>query len=132
VWPFALTDGYGHVYVEGKRHVASRLICEVTNGPPPGPEYEAAHSCGNRACVASKHLRWATPKENCADRVLHGTYKWGTQIHCAKLTVEKADHVRKLGPTKTQAEIAKLVGIHASQVSRILAGKAWLPREVRT
>lgn len=77
-WPFKRsTEGYGQVYIAGRLSQANRVICEMVNGPPPTPFHEAAHGCGNAACVSPWHLRWATHSENEADKLLHGTHSRG-------------------------------------------------------
>lgn len=75
-WPFNRnTRGYGTV----GRHNASRVMCELVHGPAPSRSHDAAHSCGlgHKGCVHPKHLRWATKKENQADRYIHGTLSKG-------------------------------------------------------
>lgn len=74
-WPFSRNAaGYGRIWVDGGMRTVSRRVCEEVNGPPPTPKHEAAHSCGkgHLACVTKGHLSWKTPKENCADRIIHG------------------------------------------------------------
>lgn len=71
-WPLAKDpQGYGRF---GGKHV-HRRVCEEANGPAPTPKHEAAHSCGggHLACCTKRHLSWKTPKENQADRIIHGT-----------------------------------------------------------
>ena len=48
-----------------------RWICMDQYGPPATVDHEAVHVCGNSACVAPDHLRWATPEENRLDRAFH-------------------------------------------------------------
>lgn len=73
-WPFSISaDGYG---VIGPKLV-HRIVCERAHGRPPADRFMALHTCGNRACCNSKHLRWGDGKENIADMVRHGNaYNW--------------------------------------------------------
>lgn len=62
----------------GKQVRAARVMCIEANGEPPSDDvhaFHAAHSCGNGniGCLNPNHLSWKTPKENQADRLIHGT-----------------------------------------------------------
>ena len=54
-----------------------RLVCEAFNGPQPSVLHVVAHSNGCPTDNAARNLRWATVKENEADKVLHGTLRQG-------------------------------------------------------
>jgi len=73
-WPFNRSQkGYAQIWQDGRQTLAARRVCLLAHGPPPTPEHEAAHSCGNGhdGCIAPGHLRWATHAENIADKQLH-------------------------------------------------------------
>lgn len=59
--------------VPGRKHpvpmFAHRVACELFKGPPKEGE-ESAHDvlCPFRHCIHPDHLRWATPRENAADK----------------------------------------------------------------
>lgn len=75
LWPFSrLRGGYGKVVINDKTNLVSRIVCEKVYGPPPSQTHQAAHSCQNPPCINKRHLRWATPKENQDDRLMHGTH----------------------------------------------------------
>lgn len=67
-------NGYG-ILTKGGVKWAHRVVCKEVNGSPPTPRHQAAHSCGKGHVhrVNKRHLRWATPKENSADKAIHGT-----------------------------------------------------------
>lgn len=128
VWPFEITHyGYGTVSHQGKRRVASRVMCEAAHGRAPTKEHQAAHSCGNghKACMNPNHLRWATRKENCADSRKHGTMVRGDRNPYAKLTAEKVIEIRKLHGSVPHSELAKKFQVSQSSISRVANGLDW-------
>lgn len=127
-WPFARDqNGCGKVWADGRLHYASRYVCERAHGAPPSTRHEAAHSCGNGrlGCVAQNHLRWATPAENQADKILHGTTNRGSRHGMSKLTEQQVTEIRSLIGTMTHAAIARRFDISSSQISSIASRKEW-------
>jgi predicted XRE-type DNA-binding protein len=127
-WPFEVSQwGYGTVRHNGKKRVASRVMCEFVHGLPSSPDLDAAHSCNFPRCCNPKHLRWATRRENNDDKIENGTAMRGEKVVFAKLTEPMAAEIQSLGRQKNmrQREIAEKFGITQSQVSRIVAGKRW-------
>lgn len=128
IWPYARNpNGYGHMKVAGRDKLISRLACEAVHGQPASSEHHAAHTCGrgNQGCVTPSHLRWATPKSNCADTLIHGTRIRGEQRWNAKLTESEAREIRELKGLKTLAEIGDRYGVSAACVSQIHARRNW-------
>lgn len=126
-WPFSKTpDGYGQVSKDYKNLRPNRIAC-ATKSTPPNNRCHAAHSCGNRSCFNPKHLRWASPKENCADKIAHGTHLKGEKISQAKLTNEQVAEMRRLYNTNqaTQIELAYRFGVTMAATNRILCGKSY-------
>ncbi|MGF6157796.1 hypothetical protein M2267_003055 [Ensifer sp. KUDG1] len=131
-WPYGVSQyGYAIIGKEAKDHVGScfvsRLVCEAANGPPPTSEHQAAHSCGNGhlACVAKKHLSWKTPKDNSADRVLHGTLALGEKNGRAKLTEAQVSEILSLRGKQPRKEIAARFGVTPRTISDIHSGRNW-------
>lgn len=134
-WPFWTgKQGYAQVNL-GKRFArVHRLACEAEHGPAPSGKPYALHSCGNghRGCVARKHLRWGSPRENHLDSVAHGTWfkppgrpSKGSKNPFAKLNEEivrqiKAEKGREIGRV-----VAAKYGVDGSTVTRIWSGKTW-------
>jgi hypothetical protein len=65
------------------------LVLEAFVGPRPAG-CQAAHGDGNKLNNTLENLRWASPKENNADKVRHGTYLFGARTpngrktHCLR------------------------------------------------
>lgn len=124
IWPFAkFPDGRAHM--NGAK--PTRLMCELAHGKPPSSRHEAAHSCGkgHEACINPVHLRWATPVENQADRVQHGTLLMGSRLPQSKLTEDDVLQIRALSKTMQQKEIATLFNVGKTCIHKILKGVSW-------
>lgn len=128
LWPYTrCTNGYGQMVKNGRLGTVSRILCEDIHGPPPTPEHEAAHSCGNgmSGCVTKRHLSWKTPKENQNDRILHATHSRGERCVTAKLTEVQVREIVALKGHLSQRKIAEKFGVHQVNVGRIHAGTSW-------
>ena len=131
IWPFAGAEseqGYGRIHWDGKMDIAHRVMCTLVNGNPPSDTHQTAHKCGrgHLGCIHPKHLRWATPEENSADRLLHGTHLRGTRHKLAKLS--EADIpliIADLQDRKSFNSIAIKFGVSAAAISSIARGKSW-------
>lgn len=61
------SNGYGHIYVEGRVKAAHRISWEWANGPvPDGMVID--HRCSNPLCVNPEHLRAVTQGQNLQHR----------------------------------------------------------------
>lgn len=79
IYPRSLNSkGYGLISIDGKVRTTHTVICERHNGPRP-PGLQAAHRCGVKACLNYRHIRWATPRENEADKIAQGTKAVGAR-----------------------------------------------------
>jgi hypothetical protein len=83
-------DGYPKMTLSeaGKRSTwkVSLLVCYTFHGPRPTPRHQAAHRDGDKTNSHEKNIRWATPKENEADKIAHGKANHGERHGNAKLT----------------------------------------------
>jgi len=120
-------NGYGMLGYLGKRHYAHRFMCELVNGPAPGPEYEAAHNCGNGAggCANPRHLEWKTKIGNRQDSIAHGTGVRNRGGNVRSLNEDQVAQIRAMKDQKTQFEIAAMFGVSAPTVRAIFAGKMY-------
>lgn len=79
----------------------------------------ALHSCGNPACVCSKHIRPGTRADNMVDRVLAGTQ------NTAKLTVDSVRQIRALKGARTRAQLAEQFNVSRSTIKKVLCNYTW-------
>jgi hypothetical protein len=126
-WPFATgRDGRGRI-ARDLSPQAHRAMCILAHGEPPSSIHEAAHSCGqgHQGCVNPRHLYWATPVENAADRQVHGTEAKGERVPQAKLTEADVLQIRALKGKATQREIGIRFGVDAETVGNIHRRETW-------
>lgn len=128
-WPFGrLSNGYATVRFGESSQLVSRVVCEKTHGPPPTAQHQAAHSCGNGhlACVAKRHLRWATPLENTLEKETHGTMSKGEKIAASKFTEKDVLALRRrIENGETVTALAKEFSVWPSCISKIKNRHHW-------
>lgn len=99
------------------------LVLETHDRPCP-PGLQCRHLNGHHADNRAWNLVWGTARENAADRERHGTKLSGEKIGTARLSDDQVPEIRRLYASgMTQMQIAAMVGIHQTHISRILAGK---------
>lgn len=127
IWPFGMSK-YGMSRDEdGRETTAHAIMCRLKHGPKPTPKHECAHSCGKgtAGCVHPHHLRWATRKENHADKKLHGTQQRGEAHGRCKLTEPQAIEIKALKGKMKQRDIARVYHISQPTVAAIHVGRIW-------
>jgi hypothetical protein len=127
-WPYSVDlNGRGSVWVDGKSEQASRFLCTLAHGAPPDSEHEAAHICGkgHEGCLNPRHLKWKTPAENQADRLIHGTHNRGERCGSAKLTEVQVCQIRGLRGEASHRELAERFGVSRSNIGAIQRREVW-------
>lgn len=125
IWPFFVNKktGYAQSKLEGRFRLVHRFVCEKAHGSAPTSGHQAAHRCGKRACINPRHLSWKTPLENEADKDRHGTKRWGSELHNAKLTADEVTAIKVLRGRIPARQIAEIFGVDKGHVSAIQLGK---------
>lgn len=126
LWPYGKHNtGYGQVTIDGFKTCTHHWACEYAHGPRP-LRADAAHGCGNRACVNPRHLRWATRAENEADKVMHGRHNRGENHHRHKVTALQVIAIRCAADRgERQVDLARTYGVTASSIRDIVRRKTW-------
>ncbi len=127
IWPFARgRDGRGRIQNEVSPQ-AHRAMCILAHGAPPTPLHEAAHSCGkgHEGCVNPRHIRWATPVENAADRIDHDTETRGRDVWSSRLSEDDVRRIRAMQGSMTQRAIGEMFGVDGETVGSIHRRETW-------
>lgn len=116
------------ITLNGQRHNygVHVLVLLAFISPRPTPRHHAAHCDGNPFHNSVANLKWKSPKENAADRVLHGTQLIGSRVPVSKLDEAQVSLILQLllAGFKTQS-IADKFGVYLTNVTRILRRQAW-------
>lgn len=109
------------------RHLSVHaLVLMAFKGPRPSPVHQACHSDGIRHHNHITNLRWGTPKENQADRRLHGTNFQGESHPRAKLNDEVVKSVRaRFAAGGSIPAMAKEYGVRYQIMFRAITGRTW-------
>lgn len=113
-----------------RQALVSRLVLEAFIGPPPSPKHHAAHKNGINTDNRLSNLKWASPKENIADKKLHGKDTPGEKNSQAKLTDEAVRIIRReytrVHRTKSNSrELAARFGVSIDTIQNVIRGKQW-------
>lgn len=123
--PVIDSNGYCYITVcpERKKIAIHRMVLTAFVGEK---DMHACHNNGVRNDNRLENLRWATAKENCADKIIHGTHQYGERLAQTKLTEAQVLSIKRLlAKGVTQKEIAARHGTTQTHVSDIKRGKCW-------
>lgn len=107
------------------RKSVHRFVAVAFLGPQPDG-MQVAHNDGDQSNNRADNLRWATPRENSADMIRHGTVYCGEKHHSSKLTKEQVNTIRN-----TEARYGALIalareyGVSEHTIHTIRRRKIW-------
>lgn len=102
-----------------------RLVLTVFQRNPLSGE-EGCHNNGDKTDNRLSNLRWASRRDNEADKVKHGTLLFGSKIGNSRLKECDVLEIYKLSDAGlTRRFVGKLFRIRPSHVSRIIHGTEW-------
>jgi hypothetical protein len=99
-----------------------RLVCEVFHGPAV-KGLVVRHLDGSKTNDSAGNLVWGTPKENSADRDLHGTKIKGSAVNTSRLTEEQVKMIRE--SSRAHSDLARELGVTPSAIWHIRVRKVW-------
>lgn len=117
---------YQIVTIRQKGYYVHRLVAEAFHENPEGKS-DVAHTDNNGLNNSADNLRWATVRENMADKYRHGTDTRGSKHCCAKLTQEQVEYIRSMKGAYwgVQMDLARQFGVTDSTINTIMHGKHW-------
>lgn len=112
-----------HLYKNGvdSKFYVQRVILSAFKGKNP-EGMVACHINGNRKDNRIENLRWDTPKNNEADKLIHGTRCFGEKHGNSKFSNEQVFWIRS---GVTYEEVSKKIDISRGQYRNIVNGVAW-------
>ncbi len=120
---FKLRDWRGKiVFIRG-----GRLLLEALVGPASTKPHQAAHLDGNRSNDRLSNLQWKTPKENSADKLIHGTHGRGSNSGMARLDDKKVAAIREQFTSRKGdiKRLAKQYGVGRTTIGNVVYGRTW-------
>jgi hypothetical protein len=102
----------------------SRLVLAAFVGACPAGQ-QAAHGDGKPWNNHVSNLRWATPKANTADKVIHGTMLYGETHWHAQVSEADVVAMRMAYDGTNRVELAAEYGIGNGCLTKILCGETW-------
>lgn len=141
-WTGGLSEGYGHLRIDGRDEKAHRLSWKMHRGEIPRGKC-VLHTCDNRPCIRSTHLYVGTKKRNALDREERGrgNHATGQRHGCAthpglhkgerngraKLTEQLVRELRILHARDgvKKAELARRFVLSRTAVGDIISRKLW-------
>jgi hypothetical protein len=123
--PCRYRNGYLGTTLAGRGVMVHEVVLEAFVGPRP-PGHQCAHWDGDRFNNALTNLRWATPRENAADKRRHGTEGLGEANGKHVLSEEVVLQARWLARTGVPiTHIAEAKGFALGTIWQAIRGQTW-------
>jgi hypothetical protein len=106
------------------RHSIHLLVLTAFKGKRPRG-LVARHVNGDRFDNAVRNLKWGTPKENEADKILHGTRRLGSKHANSKLTERAVRQIFKHRNQFTLLQLGKRFGVGKTTIHKVLYRQTW-------
>lgn len=122
------SNGYGQLYVGGRKRLTHRLAYETWIGPIPDG-LVIRHKCDNKPCMNPGHLETGTDSDNKRDMIERGLD--GVVGEKAVNSILTEDAVRRIrvevasGPRGTSARLAKEYGVSPSTITQVVKRHNW-------
>ena len=128
--PWVQNRGYQYVSLrlDGKKKTFAvhRLVLDAFVGPCPHG-MQVAHGDGDPKNNHLSNLRWATPKDNIADRARHGRTAKGEANGSSKLDRHAVKTIKRMKDHGFSAfETARLACVNPSTIQSIWSGESWI------
>jgi hypothetical protein len=121
-------DGYGGIFLHGKRRRVHRVSYELHKGPIP-PGMMVLHACDVRDCCNPDHLSLGTAADNAADMVARNRQAKGKQNGRTRLSEEDVIAIRRAyrprSPTRGNAALARQYGVSPATISYVVSHRHW-------
>lgn len=126
-WPFSRSSGYAQLYYKGQPRGGHQVVCELVHGPKPSSRHHASHGCGKgrEGCFGANCISWKTPKDNEADKLLHGTSNRGERHGMARFTEAEIREIKRLKDKESSCAVAERFRTDNMYVTSIWRGERW-------
>lgn len=131
LWTRSLNHGYGQIWINGKRWIASRLSWTLTMGSIPTSRLMVCHLCDNPVCVRPSHLFLADQRDNLSDmreknRGSSPPIQRGLQNNKTKLTESQVREIRaRYIAGESLRALGKVYHVDYTHISSIIRRKTW-------
>lgn len=125
IWNFRKNeDGYGELFVDGKKQKAHRISYQLFKGDIPKGLF-VLHKCDNPSCINPDHLFLGTNADNMNDMKLKGRASRlvGSLNGRAKLTDKSVQDIRQ--DNRRIIDIANDYSVSFSLISKIKRQEIW-------